>query len=671
HSVRAGRRLPDIEGADIGRRFALRVSRKVEGESKTQRARRPRRRIGNRKQTRIPPIAKIIQSSEPATDNRQLTTDPMFKSLKPLAPYFRKYIWGYVLGGVSVLLMNGIWILFPQVIRRAVDDLTSGITQQKIVTYSLLLIALAAAKGIFQFLTRWVVIGISREVEFDLRNDLFRRLEQLSYSFYQRTRTGDIMARATNDLNAVRMLLGPAIMYTANTIVFTVGALVFMVAISPKLTLYAFLPLPIASIVIQYFGTQIHQRFERIQAMFSEISAHTQENFSGVRVIRAYAQEAPEIARFEAANDEYIQRSLPLARLMGMLWPTLELLLGTAMVVVLWMGGREVLLGHITPGKFVAYMVYMVQLTWPVIALGWVINIFQRGTASLGRIDQIMREQPEVTDAPGAQELPIEGRIEFRNLSFAYSGAPQVNAAGNGNAKTSGPVEVLHDVNLAIPAGTSLANVGPTGSGKSTLVNLIPRVYDAPPGSVLIDGRPITDYKLETLRRNIGFVPQETFLFSDTVRDNIAFGAAEASDDEVRRAAEGASIASDIEGFPEQYKTMVGERGITLSGGQKQRTAIARALIRNPRILVLDDALSSVDTYTEEKILNHLREIMRGRTTIIISHRVSTVRNADQIAVLHGGRIVELGTHEQLIARNGYYTDLYNKQLLEEELAEV
>jgi ATP-binding cassette, subfamily B, multidrug efflux pump len=595
----------------------------------------------------------------------------VFKSLKPLAPYFRKYIWGYVLGAVSVLLMNGIWILFPQVIRRAVDDLTADVTQKKIVTYSLLLIALAAAKGIFQFLTRWVVIGISREVEFDLRNDLFRHLEQLSYSFYQRTRTGDIMARATNDLNAVRMLLGPAIMYTANTIVFTVGALVFMVAISPKLTLYAFLPLPIASIVIQYFGTQIHQRFERIQAMFSEISAHTQENFSGVRVIRAYAQEAPEITKFEAANEEYIQRSLPLARLMGMLWPTLELLLGTAMVVVLWMGGREVLLGHITAGKFVAYMVYMVQLTWPVIALGWVINIFQRGTASLQRIDQIMREQPEVTDAPGAMDLPVRGAIEFRNLSFAYTGAPQVNAAGNGNPKPSGPVEVLHNINLTIPEGTSLAIVGPTGSGKSTLVNLIPRVYNAPAGSVLIDGRSITDYKLETLRRNIGFVPQETFLFSDTVRDNIAFGAADASDEEVRRAAEAASIAADIEAFPEQYKTMVGERGITLSGGQKQRTAIARALMRNPRILVLDDALSSVDTYTEEKILNHLREIMRGRTTIFISHRVSTVRNADQIAVLHGGRIVELGTHEQLIARNGYYTDLYNKQLLEEELAEV
>src|SRR5581483_10854375 len=665
HSVRAGRRLPDIEGADIGRRFALRVSRKVEGESKTQRARRPRRRIGNRKQTRIPPIAKIIQSSEPATDNRQLTTDTMFKSLKPLAPYFRKYIWGYVLGGVSVLLMNGIWILFPQVIRRAVDDLTSGITQQKIVTYSLLLIALAAAKGIFQFLTRWVVIGISREVEFDLRNDLFRRLEQLSYSFYQRTRTGDIMARATNDLNAVRMLLGPAIMYTANTIVFTVGALVFMVAISPKLTLYAFLPLPVVSIVVQYFGRRIHERFERIQAMCSDISARAQENFAGARVVRAYVQEDAEIASFETANKEYIGRSLKLVRLMGMLWPTLETLLGLAIVIVMWLGGREVLYNRMDVGSFVAFTTYLIQLTWPVIALGWVINIFQRGTASLARIDEIMREQPAVRDESGSPvtlqaadlsslRVPIQGEIEFRNLNFSYNGIP-----------------VLHDINLRIPAGSSLAIVGPTGSGKSTLVSVIPRIYDTAPGTVLIDGRPIREFPLAELRRSIGFVPQETFLFSDTIRENIAFGTENSTDSEVRASAEGANSAADIESFPEQYDTMVGERGITLSGGQKQRTAIARAMIRDPRILILDDALSSVDTYTEEKILNHLREIMRGRTTIFISHRVSTVRNADQIAVLHGGRIVELGTHEQLIARNGYYTDLYNKQLLEEELAEV
>ena len=587
----------------------------------------------------------------------------MFKNLRPLWPYFRRYKWSYILGAFSVLLHNGIWILFPQVIRRAVDDLHAGVTQHKVVTYAALLVAVAGAKSIFQFLTRWVVIGVSREVEFDLRNDLFQHLEGLSYSYYQRTRTGDIMARATNDLNAVRMLLGPAIMYTANTIVFTAGALVFMLAISPRLTLYAFLPLPIASIVIQYFGRRIHERFERIQAMFSDISAQAQENFSGVRVVRAYAQEQAETTKFEVANKEYIARSLKLVRLMGMLWPTLELLLGAAIVLVLWLGGREVLLGRITVGDFVAFNTYMVQLTWPIIALGWVINIFQRGTASMARINEILIEKPEIADAPAvvADTRAIRGEIEFRNLVFSY----------NGSAKPESATEVLHGVNLHIPAGTSLAIVGPTGSGKSTLASLIPRIYDATPGSILIDGRPIREYSLETLRRGIGFVPQETFLFSDTVRENIAFGVENASDDDVRRAAAAASIAADIESFPEQYATTVGERGITLSGGQKQRTAIARALIRDPNILVLDDALSSVDTYTEERILNQLREIMHGRTTIFISHRVSTVRNADQIAVLHGGRIVELGTHDELIVGNGYYTDLYNKQLLEEELARV
>jgi ATP-binding cassette, subfamily B, multidrug efflux pump len=600
----------------------------------------------------------------------------MFKNLKPLAPYFRRYKWSYVLGAVSVLLHNGIWILFPQIIRRAVDDLYAGVTQHKVITYAALLVAVAVAKSIFQFLTRWVVIGVSREVEFDLRNDLFQHLESLSYSYYQRTRTGDIMARATNDLNAVRMLLGPAIMYTANTIVFTAGALVFMLSISPRLTLYAFLPLPLASIVIQYFGHRIHERFERIQAMFSDISAQVQENLSGVRVVRAYTQEQPEIRKFEIANKEYIARSLKLVRLMGMLWPTLELLLGAAIVLVLWLGGREVLYGRMTVGDFVAFNTYMVQLTWPIIALGWVINIFQRGTASMARINEILTEKPEIADSPGARDLPIRGEIEFRNLNYSYSGTQPAKAStdGDGLASPDGKrdtVEVLHDVNLHIAAGTSLAIVGPTGSGKSTLVSLIPRIYDAAPGSVLIDGRPIREYRLETLRRNIGFVPQETFLFSDTVRENIAFGAEHATDDDVRRAAAAASIAADIESFPEQYATTVGERGITLSGGQKQRTAIARAIIRDPHILVLDDALSSVDTYTEERILNQLRDIMQGRTTIFISHRVSTVRNADQIAVLHGGRIVELGTHDELLTRNGYYTDLYNKQLLEEELAQV
>jgi ATP-binding cassette, subfamily B, multidrug efflux pump len=584
------------------------------------------------------------------------------KSLRPLIPYFRKYRRSYLLGTICVFLTNGIWILFPQIIRRAVDDLYLGVTRHKLVTYALLLLAVAAGKGIFQFLTRWVVIGVSREIEFDLRNDLFRHLEGLSYSYYQRTRTGDIMARATNDLNAVRMLLGPAIMYSANTIVFTAGALAFMLSISPKLTLYAFLPLPIVSITIQHFGRKIHERFERIQAMFSDISARAQENFSGVRVVRAYVQEEAEIAAFETANQEYIKRSLKLVRLMGMLWPTLETMLGLAIVLVLWLGGREVISHRISVGEFVAFNTYMVQLTWPIIALGWVINIFQRGTASMGRINEILTEKPEIEDSEEVKSstsetlvaTQIRGEIEFRNLNFSYNSTP-----------------VLRDINLRIPAGTSLAIVGPTGSGKTTLVSLIPRIYDAEPGSVMIDNIPIREYPIATLRHNLGFVPQETFLFSETVRENIAFGKEDATDDDVRSAARAASIAEDIESFPEQYKTLVGERGITLSGGQKQRTAIARAIIRNPRILILDDALSSVDTHTEDKILNHLREIMQGRTTIFISHRVSTVRNADRIAVLHNGRIVELGTHDELVAKDGYYTDLYNKQLLEEELAEV
>ena len=373
-------------------------------------------------------------------------------------------------------------------------------------------------------------------------------------------------------------------------------------------------------------------------------------------------QEEAEIAAFETANQEYIKRSLKLVRLMGMLWPTLETMLGLAIVLVLWLGGREVISHRMTVGEFVAFNTYMVQLTWPIIALGWVINIFQRGTASMRRINEILTEKPEIEDSEKVKNsmsetlvaTQLRGEIEFRNLNFSYNSTP-----------------VLRDINLRIPAGSSLAIVGPTGSGKTTLVSLIPRIYEAETGSVLIDGIPVREYPLATLRRNLGFVPQETFLFSETVRENIAFGKDDASDDDVRSAARAASIAEDIEGFPEQYKTIVGERGITLSGGQKQRTAIARAIIRNPRILILDDALSSVDTHTEDKILNHLREIMQGRTTIFISHRVSTVRNADRIAVLHNGRIVELGTHDELVAKDGYYTDLYNKQLLEEELAEV
>jgi ATP-binding cassette subfamily B multidrug efflux pump len=607
----------------------------------------------------------------------------MFEKLKPLVPYLRRYWKHLAWGGVAVILYNVIKVLIPVVIGHAIDDMQHGITEQKVLFHAVRLLIIAALSAIFLYICRQVIIGASREIEFDLRNDIFANLERQSASYYHTHRTGDIMARTTNDLNAVRMLLGPAIMYSANTIVFTAAALPFMYRISPKLTFFAFVPLPMASILVQYFGARIHRRFERIQAMFSDISAKAQENFSGARLIRAFAQEEAEIASFETANLEYIKRSLYLVRLMAMLWPTLEFVLGLSLMITLLVGGHEVVSHRISVGQFTAFNVYMVQLTWPMIAVGWVVNLFQRGTASVVRIDELLKQQPSIADDPAlinlnaassaepapsllfsfrsaAEEsasLPprqqVQGDIEFRNLTFAYPDAPAV----------------LHDLNLRIPAGTSLAIVGPTGSGKSTLVSLIPRLHDAPAGSVLIDGQPIRNFTLATLRKSIGFVPQETFLFSETIRQNIAFGRPEASPEQVEEAATIAHICNEILEFPKGFDTEVGERGLTLSGGQKQRTAIARAIIRDPKILILDDALASVDTYTEERILSGLKRVMEGRTTIFISHRISTARNADQIAVLVDGRVAELGTHDELIARNGYYTSLFEKQRLEEELA--
>jgi ATP-binding cassette subfamily B multidrug efflux pump len=536
--------------------------------------------------------------------------------------------------------------------------------------YCLLLIALVSLRAVLSFLTRWVLIGVSRDIEFDLRGDLLNRLLLMEPEFYVRNRTGELMSRATNDLNAVRMVLGPGIMYSGQTIIGMALAIIVMSQLSGSLTLWVLLPVPVVAVVVQHFGKVIHELYEKIQASLATLSAKVQENLAGVRVVRAYAQEEAEIRGFDEPNREYVSRNVKLIRTWSMFMPSLQALIGITFLIVLWQGGHLVLRGRISLGALIAFYSYLGILVWPMIALGWVTNIFQRGAASMGRLNYILAAQPQIDDRAAAvpAEQKVQGEIEFRNLTFAYptnmAGA-SANAGGNGNRPADG---VLRDIHLRIPAGSTLAIVGPTGSGKTTLAALVARLWEAPDGSVLIDGRSIREWPLDTLRRAIGYVPQDTYLFSETVGENIAFGLPKFDLERVREAAEVASLDADVQEFPAKYDTMVGERGITLSGGQKQRTALARAIVRDPRILILDDSLSSVDTQTEERILSRLRGIMRDRTTILIAHRTSTVRDADQIVVLRDGSITERGTHEELLARGGYYADLYQKQLLEEEL---
>jgi len=567
----------------------------------------------------------------------------------------RRYRRGLSLGIISLIFKDLAHAAVPLVIGFAVDALTARRPFPVILRFTLLLVALAAVRGVFQFWMRVILIGISRDIEYDLRNDLFAHLVSLSPDFYARQRTGDIMARATNDLNAVRMMLGPGIMYWAETSLTFVLAISVMAFKDWQLMLLAVLPAPLVSVAVTLFGRAIHERFEAIQAMFSDISSRVQENLSGVRMVRAFVQEAAELRRFEKLNQDYISQNLRLVRISGLFQPLLEGLIGVTFLVVLWAGGYQVLHNRISMGGFVMFNTYMGMLVWPMIALGWVVNLMQRGTASMSRINQIMHEQPTIAAPPSPVSMPCpRGEIEFRGVSLEYP---------SGRA--------LNHVDLLIPAGATLAVVGHTGSGKSTLVSLVPRLLDPTAGAVYLDGTNLRDLDPAELRRQIGFVPQETFLFSATLAENIAFGVEHATSNDIRRAAELAGLAGDIESFPNGYETMVGERGITLSGGQKQRTAIARALLRDPRILILDDALSSVDTLTEERILSGLSELMRGRTVILISHRVSTVRQADSIVVLEKGCVVEQGTHAELVSTGGYYADLSQKQMLEEELEAI
>jgi ATP-binding cassette subfamily B multidrug efflux pump len=537
------------------------------------------------------------------------------------------------------------------------------------------LVIVCAVQGFFSYCTRQILIGLSRDIEYDLRNDLLEKLVQMEPEFYVRNRTGELMSRCTNDLNNVRMVLGPGIMYSANTIATMILAVILMFWISAKLSFYVLIPVPVVAVTVWVFGRKIHALYGKIQASLAVLSARAQENLAGVRVVRAYGQEEAEIRGFDAPNREYIDRNLRLIYFWSLFMPLLQMLFGLTFILVLWQGGQLVIMNRITLGELIAFYTFMTRLIFPMIALGFVTNIFQRGGASMARLNYLLDSEPKINDArvttPQGEE--IRGEIEFRHLTFTYPTVRSDTDASRTNGAKSGATPevnapVLQDISMHVPAGSILAIVGPTGSGKSTLAALIARLWDAPSGTLLIDGRPIREWPVESLRRAVGYVPQDTFLFSETLRENLAFGVDGATDAQIHDAADVASIATEIEEFPAKYNTMVGERGITLSGGQKQRTAIARAVIRDPKILILDDSLSSVDTGTEERILRRLDAILRQRTTILISHRVSTVQHADQIVVLRDGRIVERGTHAELLAHGGYYADLYQKQLLEEEL---
>jgi ATP-binding cassette subfamily B protein len=582
----------------------------------------------------------------------------MGAAVRRLLPYMLRYRRQFAIGLACVAVTTGVSLAAPWVLRHAVDDLSAGVTGRKLAVYSAALLAVASISAVFRFLMRRIIVGISRHIEYDLRNDFFARLQLLPVSYYQGRRTGDLMSRATSDLNAVRMTVGPAVMYAANTLMLFVAAIALMASIDLRLTLIALIPLPFVSIAVRYFGAAIHARFERIQAQLSDLSAVTQEALSGVRVVRAYRQEAAEMERFGRANREYLERNRRLVRLQGLFFPSMSLFLGLGALLVLWFGSRAVIDGRLTVGGFVAFNAYLVMLSWPMIAFGWVTNMAQRGLASWKRLLEVVDAVPDIADPEAGRlvVLPeVAGAIEFRDLTFAYGDRP-----------------VLEHLSVRIDAGQTVALVGPTGSGKSTLISLLPRLFDPPPGTVFIDGVDVRDLSLSQLRGAIGFVPQEAFLFSESIADNIAFsvgGGATADRARVEWAAGVARLDTDVAGFPNGYDTMVGERGITLSGGQRQRAAMARALMTDPRILVLDDALSAVDTYTEEEILGRLKGVMRERTSIIVSHRVSTVRHADLILVLERGRVIERGTHDALVRLDGFYAELYRKQLLEEELA--
>ncbi len=589
------------------------------------------------------------------------------EEIRKFARYFTPYKWNVIFGIAFIFFGMLFGLYVPYLIGNAIDDIkislyNGSLNTTKISIHVFLILGVSAISAVFLFWQRRLLINASRHIEYDMRRDFYKALVHQPLDFFYNNRVGDLMARATNDLGAIRQIVGPMILYSFQAIFALVIVLPIMLNVSVKLTLLMLIPMPLVSLTVKYLGEQIHIRFEKIQEYFSGITARAQENLSGVRVVRAYAQETAEIEKFQLLNREYAAQNLRLVKYAAAMRPLLFFFIGLGFVIIVAVGVPMAVRGEITAGNFTAFILYLQRMIWYLIALGYVVNLYQRGTASLKRFNAILETVPIIKDnAEATRQTPIKGKIEFKNLTFAYNGKP-----------------VLEDIDLTIEQGKTVALVGKTGSGKSTLVTLVPRLLDAPEGTVLIDGIPIQHYKLEQLRQSIGFVPQETFLFSDSIAENIAFGVPSPSPQvpsqngngpmTVEKAAEIAGLADDIEEFEYKYEQRVGERGITLSGGQKQRTAIARAVMRDPRILILDDSLSAVDTYTEEKILHGLRDIRNDRTTLIVSHRISTIRDADLICVLHDGRIIERGTHDELLKLGGEYADLYERQLLEEEL---
>ncbi|MBI2212091.1 MAG: ABC transporter ATP-binding protein [Acidobacteria bacterium] len=572
-----------------------------------------------------------------------------------LLGYLGRYRRDLALGAVCVIGAAAFSLAKPLIVGTAVDVLRSGVSRSAIIRFSLFYVGAALVQGVFLYLHRWIVIGASRKIEYDMRGEFYDHLQSLPAEFYQENKTGDLMSRATNDLSSVRMLVGPAVMHAFSSILVVVGAFVMMSQIDLQLALISLLAIPAVAGAVKFFGERIHERFRDVQDHFGEISARVQENVAGVRVVRAFTREEHEKQAFEEMNEEYVEKNRKLILLTATFYPLLHSMIGVMFVVIFFLGSRRILSGSMSVGEFVSFTLYLGRLAWPLIALGWVINLFQRGMASMKRLHEILVAEPatETTgDAYGGEQLAPE--IEFRGLTFGYGETP-----------------VLHDIDLAIREGETLGIVGRTGSGKSTLCSLVTRVWEPPPGTVFVGGVPVESIPPRRLRSMIGVVPQETFLFSDTIAENIRVGRIDATDDELAAVVELAGLEDDVRAMPEGIATVIGERGITLSGGQKQRTAIARAIVRNPGIMILDDALSAVDTHTEERILRSLRELRRGRTVVIVAHRISSVKDADQIVVLDEGRIVERGAHDELLAAGGFYADLYRRQALEEELEEI